>query len=132
MHSKIIKKFSKAISAFDVNEIELLLAESGQSFEIGFHSKVNKGEFLNWLSNEIENYNKEELRLNLNYEFDICNGCQIGRTVVIFDGGQFPAQKPNALFKYTGWNIEVSEGLITAITFCHSSKKLLENTDYAF
>jgi hypothetical protein len=84
---------------------------------------------MEWLQHELTT---TETGSKLSYKVDTCDGCKAGEPVVIFDDGRFPKQKLNALFQYSAWNLEIVEGLIIGITFCHSSKTLKEHTDLSF
>lgn len=129
---KIINQFAEAISNTQSTSLKALIKKTGKAYEIKSDHKVSKTQFLIWLNLQFREFQGENPNQNIPFEFDTCNGCDAGRTVVIFDEGRFPKQEPNTLFKYTAWKIEVEKGLITGITFCHSTEKLRTHEDYAF
>jgi hypothetical protein len=128
---KIINQFAEAISIKQSTSLKALIQRTGKAFEIKSGHKVSKTQFLIWLNIQFREFQIENPNQIIPFEFDICNGCQAGRTVVIFDEGRFPKQEFDALFKYTAWNIEVKNGFITEITFCNSTEKLRAHDDYA-
>lgn len=121
-----------AISKYDVKSIKRLIGSKCKNLETVGNIKVSRNEYLNWLVKQMFSYRTESANQTITYMTDICNGCQAGCTIIIFDEGRFPKQESNALFKYTAWNIEVEKGFITGITFCHSTEKLRTHDDYAF
>ncbi|MCF8318432.1 MAG: hypothetical protein K9I02_06765 [Haliscomenobacter sp.] len=131
-NTKFFTDFVVAVSTFDTGKLENYLSEGEKTFEIKSNYKVGKAQFLNWLYRQLMEFQLENPKETIPFEFDRCTGCEAGKTVVIFDEGRFPKQEPNALFRYTAWKIEVEKGLITGITFCHSTEKLRTHEDYAF
>ena len=123
--------FVLAVSTFDIQTLEKHISDEAEAFEVESHHKVSKAKFLAWLKLEFNDFQQLYPDETIPFEFDICNGCQAGRTVVIFNEGRFPKQEFDALFKYSAWNVEVKGRFITEITFCHSTEKLRAHKDYA-
>lgn len=128
-----IEDFAKIISGCDINKVKFVLNKGKKVFEIRNGITAYKTEYLLWLKKEFKTFKTDNPELEqIPYEFDLCNGCQTGKKVVIFDEGRFPKHKPDWFFKYSAWNIEIQDNKIIEICLCFSTEKLSKHKDYAY
>lgn len=53
-------------------------------------------------------------------EYDQCMHCNFGCTVILFNDGIFPVKPTNHFSKWrSGINLEIKDGLIYKLTYCH-------------
>jgi hypothetical protein len=119
----IATELAEAIASFNITKVAGLLLEKGQyciqdeKDDIIISNKVN---FINWLSNCIDEFifvNEERNRLN--YIMDKCLHCRIGNPVIIFENGRFPVFTRDPWQREKcGLMLEFDDNLVSGITFC--------------
>jgi hypothetical protein len=112
----IIKLFSGFTLAKDIKGISNLLADDGE-FQIQDEAKatieVGKQEFVSWYAQKLVHHKVRSVA------YDQCIGCSLGKSVVLFNNGQFPRQvKDYSERSKTGLMLNVRDGKIKELNFC--------------
>lgn len=117
---QIVEQFASAVHNKDFELIDRLLADDGdynnRQDGLPIPDDNTKKTFIKWFIEELSASTVDKV------DFDTCNGCSLGNPVVLFNGGQFPASKPER-----GWGnnatiammLSISDGKINKIKFCN-------------
>jgi hypothetical protein len=112
----LVHEFAHASQRKDLSYLAQLLSDSGE-FEIQDESleicEVDKTVFLEWFAQELNHTAINSI------SYDQCLHCQIGASVVLFNGGTFPRKiKDSSERVKSGYMVDVKEDKIENLKFC--------------
>ncbi|MCF8450028.1 MAG: hypothetical protein K9G49_09190 [Taibaiella sp.] len=114
---EITRQFAKAVQNKDFTIIENLLADDGefntQDADLNTIESCSKSAFMVWLKFVLKKQSVASI------EYDQCIMCRMGNPVVLFNDGFLIRQEDSRERAKTGFMIDVVDGVIKEIAFCH-------------
>ena len=115
-----VEHFASAVQNKDYELIDRLLADDGdfnnREDGLPLPDDGSKETFMKWFIEELSCSTVDKV------DYDNCNGCIVGNPVILFNGGQFPASKPDRGHGNNATSammLSISDGKINQIKFCN-------------
>jgi hypothetical protein len=113
-----LEQIANAIVNLDKESLMALITDDCEIQDVYFNSiEVKREEFVDWIFNRYSEYASIE---PVNYSIIICNHCEIGARVILFNNGRFPYLSwMSKSVSYAGYKVENHNGYFK-LSFCFS------------
>ena len=111
-----LNQIAKAIIDLDRDKLMTLLTDDCEIQDVYLKSvEVKREEFINWI---FKRYNEFIAVEPVNYRINICNHCEVGSRVILFNEGRFPFLSwMSKSMSYAAYNVEKIGGFFR-LSFC--------------